>query len=242
VNEWLTEALLSSAADLPEEVEGYILGRGLRFGWMEEMHIGLWSPPSDSAPGEGFRKRHGSRGQYQAGWLSVPYWSPRGLLLGVEFRTWDAPEKKVRDYRMPSSVFSPVFLGLTPSVFGKIWTGGDIWLVEGVFDIALGQVVPEKDVVLGCGTARLVRSQLNFILRFLDPTAMVHVVFDEDETGRKQLTGFTDEKTGRWIPGVIARLERVGVRCRAVRYRGGKDPGEIWENGGKAALSRAFKL
>ena len=115
-------------------------------------------------------------------------------------------------------------------------------MVEGVFDLALAHVVPEKDVVLACGTARLVRSQLDFLVRFLGPTAMVHVVFDEDETGRRQVSGYTDEATGKWVLGVLQRLERVNLPCRWVRYLGGKDPGVIWEQGGREALRETFKL
>tara|TARA_R110000824_G_scaffold151258_1_gene322227 strand:- start:506 stop:1237 length:732 start_codon:yes stop_codon:yes gene_type:complete len=243
VKKWLTRAVLSAAQNVPEALEGFILGRGLPYTLMEEMHIGFWQAPLETAPEEGYRKRCGPRGQFRNGWMSIPYWSPKGHIVGVEYRTWGfGEEKKVRDYRMPESKWVPAFIGLTPSVLLKIWAGGDVWLVEGLFDISLQHAVPKKDVVLGCGTARVSRLQLNFLVRFLSPSAMVHCAFDMDETGRKQLTGFTDEESGRWIPGVPDRLERVGLRSRAVSYRGGKDPGEIWEAGGRSALKRAFRL
>ncbi len=41
MREWLTEALLSSAEDTPQEAEGYVLGRGLPSRLMEEMRVGL---------------------------------------------------------------------------------------------------------------------------------------------------------------------------------------------------------
>ena len=243
MRDWLTTAILEAAERVPEELEGYILGRGLPTALMEEMRIGLWEPPSEKAPDESYRKQNGARGEFRKGWMSVPYWSPRGRLVGVEYRTWSFDEeKRVRDYRLPESNWIPVFIGLTPSNLQKIWDGGDIWLVEGLFDISLQHVVPKGDVVLACGTARLSRLGLNFIKRFLAPGAMVHVAFDEDETGRKQVDGFTNEENGKWIPGVPDRLQRVGVRTRAVRYLGGKDPGEIWEKGGRSALSTAFRL
>lgn len=242
MKEWLTKALLESAVDLPEEFEGHVLGRGLPHQLFEEMRIGVWKPPQDPAPDPAFIKQgNGERGQNRAGWMSIPFWSPKGHVVGVEYRRWDGV-KEVRDYRLPESRWVPVFIGLTPSALQKIWDGGDVWLVEGVFDMTIAHVVPKKDVVLACGTARITKTQIDFLARFLGPTAMVRVVFDEDETGRRQVSGYTDEATKKWVPGVPERLERVGVRCIPIRYRGGKDPGEIWEKGGRTALLHAFNL
>lgn len=240
MREWLTDAILNSAQNLSEEAEGYVLGRGLPSRLATEMHVGVWQPPLESAPAEDFRK-FGSQGEHFKGWLSIPLWSPRGSLLGVEFRKWDG-EKRVRKYHLPTSKWNPVFGGLTPSALHKIWEGGDVWLVEGIFDLALSHAVEGKDVVLSTGGAMLTQRHVSFLKRFMLPTAAVHLAFDEDETGRRQATGFTDDKTGRWVPGVPARLERVGVRCQVRRYRGGKDPGEIWEHGGSEALRSSFSI
>lgn len=239
---WLHEALLNSAGNLSEDARGYALGRGLKKSLIEELQIGQWELPQSESSDPAFSKKNGPRGKSRVGWLTVPYWSPRSKALGVEFRTWDQEQKTVRDYRVEEAKYSPNFIGLAPSVLDKVWRGGDVWLVEGVFDLALAHVVPQRDVVLACGTARLTQPQLDFLLRFLDPSATVHVAYDEDETGRKQVTGYQDEATGKWYPGVPDRLKRVGVRSRAVRYSGGKDPGEIWERGGKQALAKAFRL
>ena len=240
--EWLQEGLLSSAADLSEEAFGYALGRGLKRSLIEELRIGIWSEPALESPDKSFVEKNGPRGKFRSGWLTVPYWSPRGKAIGVEFRTWDRDIKIVRDYRIPEAKYSPNFIGLVPSSLEKIWQGGDVWLVEGIFDMALAHVVPSRDTVLACGTARLTQPQAEFLLRFLDPSATVHVVYDEDETGRRQQTGYTDNKTGKWFSGVPDRLQRIGIRSRSVRYSGGKDPGEIWEKGGKQALAKAFRF
>lgn len=239
---WLHEALLVAAGELSEEARGYALGRGLKKALIEELRIGQWVSPNIESSDPTFAEKNGPRGKSRSGWLTVPYWSPRGKALGVEFRTWDQEQKTVRDYRVGEAKFSPNFIGMAPSVLDKVWRGGDVWLVEGVFDLALAHVVPPRDAVLACGTARLTQPQLEFLLRFLDPAATVHVAYDEDETGRKQLTGYRDDKTGKWYSGVPDRLQKVGVRSRAVRYSGGKDPGEIWERGGKQALAKAFRL
>lgn len=239
---WLQQMLLLSASEMSEEVKGYALGRGLKKSLLEELKVGVWTSPQEEAPDISFVEKNGPKGKSRIGWLTVPYWSPRGRALGVEFRTWDQEPKTVRDYRLQEAAYSPNFIGMVPSVLEKIWRGGDVWLVEGVFDLSLAHVVPSKDVVLACGTARLTQPQLDFLMRFLDSSATVHVAFDEDETGRKQLTGYRDEKTGKWYSGVPERLQKVGIRSRAVRYSGGKDPGEIWEKGGKHALAKAFHL
>lgn len=238
---WLTQGLLNAASDAPEELEGFILGRGLPQRIFDEMRIGLWHRQEDPAPDEVYAKRYGPHGEERDGWMSVPIWSPRIKVIGVIYRSWDG-SKEFSDYMLPDSKWSPAFIGLTPSVLQRIWEGGDVWVVEGLFDMTIGHVIPKKDVVLGCGTANLSRLQLNFLKRFLAPTAMVHVVFDMDKTGRDHAEGYTDPKTSKYMPGVCDRLLKVGVRCRDVRYRGGKDPGEIWERGGKPALASAFNL
>jgi len=240
MQEWLTQMLTAAHQNLTEEAEGFILGRGLPSAYASQMGIGLWAPGTTPAPDETFRKVHGTSGQYRTGWLSIPLWSPRGKALGVVFRRWDG-EKEMRDYRIPQTAWIPVFEGMTEQAFQKIWDGGDVWLVEGVFDMALAHIVPDKDVVLSCGTARLSRNQLNFLHRFMSPKATVHVAFDEDETGRKQVLGYQDPQ-GKRVLGVLERLQRVGLRCHDVRYTGGKDPGEIWESGGARLLRTRFRI
>jgi len=240
IDSWLQEAVESSALALPQEALGWVIGRGLPRHVASDMKLGFWVPPDQPSPDEGFTARNGESGLWREGWLVVPYWSPRGGLVGAEFRTWGHEEKKVRDYRTPSSKTTPTFIGLTSDALGRIWEGADVWLVEGLFDMSLYHVTPPEDVVLALGTARLTRLQLDFLHRFMSRSATVHVVFDEDETGRKQALGYQDPKTGKDIPGVVSRIQRRGMSSRHVRYRGGKDPGEIWEKGGKTLLRSTF--
>ena len=241
MRDWLTNAVLDSSAYLPEGAEGYVLGRGLPFSLMEEMKVGLWTPPEPPSPDTTFSYRHGDRGSRVHGWLTLPLWSPRGRVLGVEYRRWDG-EKEVTKFFLPDAAWCPAFIGLTPSALNRIWEGGDVWLVEGVFDLALAHAVPSEDTVLGCGGAKLTRSHLAFLQRFMRPNAMVHVAFDMDETGQKMATGYIHPDTGRRVWGVVERLTHAGLRAHRVEYRGGKDPGEVWERGGTSALRRAFSL
>ncbi len=235
MRKWLTEATSQAASNLTTEAEGYVLGRGIPAPLMSDIGIGVWQAPGSRSPDSSFRGWTGA--------LVIPTYSPRQQLVGVEFRSWvRGAAKAVKKYHLPEAAWIPTFIGLTDSAFRRIWDGGDVWIVEGVFDLALAHVVPSQDVVLASAGAALRKKHLRFLQRYVSSAACVHLVFDEDETGRKQATGFTDDRSGKWVPGVPQRLERVGVRCRDVRYRGGKDPGEVWDRGGKASLSRTFNL
>lgn len=241
MREWL-RAALKPKGPLPEAAEGYLLGRGMRERTIHRLGITLWTPPQTPAPDEAFRERYGEngRGEYLAGRLVCPALSPRGDLLGFEARSWQG-EKRITDYRLPEASWNPFFLGLTPEAMRKLWDGGDVWIVEGLFDLApMERVVPGKDVVLATVRAKLSDAHIAFLKRILKPSAMVHMVYDNDETGRKQIDGWVDEKTGKRRWGALQRLGHVGVGCRDIPYRGGKDPGEIWDTGGEEALRRAF--
>ena len=237
---WLEDAVLHSHEECPGELKGWVVGRGLPTSLFHEMKIGCWIPPRTESGDTKFDVKNGPRGSFREDWMVIPYWSPRGDILGAEFRTWGQEGKRVRDYRNARSFLCPTYIGMSPQALERVWQGGDLWLVEGVFDLAVAHAAPSGDTVLACGTARLSRNQLNFIKRFLKKDSCVHVMFDEDETGRQQVTGFVNKETGKRIPGVLERLQRAGVTAREVRYRGGKDPGEIWERGGKSAINKAI--
>ena len=65
------------------------------------------------------------------------------------------------------------------------------------------------------------------------------MVYDNDEAGQHGTHGFIDDNgKERW--GALKRLERVDVKAVSIRYRG-KDPGEIWNQGGVAGVRRAFQ-
>ena len=241
MNEWLTDHLISCSDSIPEDAEGYCLGRGLPSALLAEMQVGVWTPANQEAPDPVFRKRYGTRGGSLDGWISVPMWSPRGQVVGVEYRRWDG-EKGSQKFYLPESSWLPVFTGLVPSALNRIWNGGDVWLVEGLFDLAVAHAIPPKDVALACGGAKITPNQLSFLRRFMSDRAWVHVCFDMDETGRNMTNGYVHPETGRRVWGVVERLTRSGANARAVEYRGGKDPGEIWEQAGTRALRSALAL
>lgn len=110
----------------------------------------------------------------------------------------------------------------------KLWTDAEFYFVEGLFDLfALEWVVPKGDIILGSLRAKLSYGHVSFLSRF---ATCVHMVYDEDEAGRKGARG------------ALFDLQRVDVVCREVRYCGGKDPGEIWDNFGLEGLRKAFSF
>jgi hypothetical protein len=237
---WL-DSVLAAGRDLPPAVEGHLLGRGMREELSHALGMGLWKSPELVAPDSAFRERYGARGQYLDGRLVCPFLSPRGDLIGFEARSWRG-EKRITDYRLREAAWNPVFLGLTPDAVARLYAGGNAWIVEGLFDLAaLDRVVPPEDVILATVRAKLSHRHVGFLRRILHPTALVNMVYDNDETGRKQTHGWVDDKTGKRRWGALEVLQHADLRCRDIPYRG-KDPGVVWDTGGQAALHETFKF
>lgn len=238
---WLEESLASFS--LTEEAEGYAMSRGLLGVRIQDIGAVLWDCKlvQSGATDPAFidpKKGHGPRGERLHGRLCFPIWSPRGQLLGVEARSWQG-EKRVSQYLLPEAGWSPVFIGLTPAAMTRIWDGGDVWIVEGVYDMgSMEHVVPTRDTVLSTLRARVSPAHAEFLRRFC--RGRVRLAYDNDPTGRKQTHGYKDEATGKHRWGAVESLTQLGVRAADVPYRGGKDPSEIWEQGGVDGLRRAF--
>jgi hypothetical protein len=241
VNDWLDEALASFS--LTEDAEGYLLGRGVKESRIRDLGLVLWdsSRLPTEAPDPAFRDSktgHGPRGERLDGKLCTSLRSPRGRLLGFEARAWRG-EKRVTQYLLPEAAWNPVLVGLTPTTMRRLWDGADVWVGEGLFDMsAMEHVIPARDVAFATLRARVSDHHAAFFRRFC--RGWVNMVYDNDETGRRQTHGYTDAATNKHRWGALEILSRVGVRARDVPYRGGKDPGEIWDRGGAAGLRRAF--
>jgi hypothetical protein len=231
--EWLQNAIARSQQDLPEDFEGYLLGRGVRESAIAQHGLGCWDSPSDQAPDPKFVEKFGSCGERLNGLLIRPLWNGKGDLLGMEARDLDSD--KFFAYFLDKARWNPIFIGLRPDTMEKIWEGASVWLTTGGFDVTvLEHIVPDRDVVLGTGRPRLTYSHSEFFRRFLSPYAQVNLVFSRDDEGRKGIHGA--EKV--W--GALRSLDRVKVRNRDIPYRGGKDPCEIWERFGTPGLREAF--
>jgi DNA primase len=243
---WLEEAI--AACVLDEDCEGYALSRGASPQTIREMRLTTWCPPEEPISDTNFVRQFGTRAEKREGatraekiegWLICPLHSPRGKMIGFEARRTD--RKEVSQFKIdPDAFWNPVFIGLRRAM-PAIWRGRDIWVSEGQFDLyALDWVIPEGDANLASMRAHLTPSHVNFLWRASLLGCHVHMVYDNDEAGRKGLFGHTDE-TGREHWGAIRSLERVGVSCGVAPYRGGGDPGDIWDNGGEEALREAFR-
>lgn len=239
MRDWLASAL--SSMTLSSEAEGYVLGRGLSPRRIADLGVVQWDSSVITAPppDRSFTESHGNKGFRWNERICIPIWSPRGILLGCEVRAWFG-EKRVSQYLLPESNWNPVFIGMRPDVMARIWGGSDVWLVEGVFDLsALDHVVHTSAVVLATLRARVSPNHVTFFARYA--SGIVNIAYDNDETGQNQTYGFVDPESKRSRTGAVDFLRRAGVRARGVTYRGGKDPGQIWDSGGVPALRRAFK-
>jgi len=202
----------------------YVMSRGASQEAIEAIGIRSWQPLTEASPDRNFRKRFGSCGEKLQGSLVFPFWSPLGDILGFEARGF--PEKWISDYRLrPSSRWTPVWLS-DRNAARMLWESGHCWLVEGCFDLlALRWVVPSDEPIYACVTAGLSFTQTRFLKRF---ARRVSLVFDMDPPGRKG--SYNAER----------KLTKMSIFVDRIEYRGGKDPGEIWDSGGKTALCRAF--
>lgn len=219
MREWLSDAL--GACDLSPDHEELLMARGAKFDSFQRMQLVTWDTASSDAPSEEFQKRYGPRGEKLDGSLVAPLLCPQGKVLGIIARrgTWKT------EFRVPEARWNPVLLGVSKNI-EQIWENGVVWLVEGLFDLfAMEWVIPNTEVVLATGRARLSYNHLQFLRRF---ASFVYLVYDNDETGRKGSSR------------AIKDLRDVQIGCRDVAYIGGKDPGEIWEQGGRQALLDAF--
>lgn len=226
---------------LTEPVEGYLLGRGAQEQVIADLGCVTWDASRQHcADNPQWLRQFGKegRGEYIDGWLVIPLLNPRGQVIGFESRRTDI--KKFHRWMMPEAAWSPGFTGLTPAAMKRLWDGGDVWLVEGTFDMfALQWGVPDKDVVLGTITAALNRRQTEFLRRLCK--GWVHVAYDRDGPGRKGTHGWTDDE-GKFRWGALQKLEHQGIRCRDVPYSGVKDPGEIWDRRGAEGIRSVFAL
>lgn len=214
---------LLSGIELTEKAEDYFLGRGAKSATLTAMQLGEWvgAEVSDAE----FCKRYGNNGALLLGWYCWPLRTPDSRLVGVEFRH---PFKKevIRHLVHADSDAHAVWCA-HPDSFEKLWNGGAVWLVEGLFDLlALEWAVPPTDAVLACGRANLNKKQAESLHRFDPP--YVHIVFDRDDAGERGADFATKSLTG------------LKMRHGKFAYGGGKDPGEIWSKGGASAVASMF--
>lgn len=229
MREWVEKAFQGCV--LTEFVEGYMLARGATSEWITKWGITSWVCPEEPCPSQAFRESFGEHGEFFEGRLLIPLVSPRGRLLGWESRV--PYDKQVNRFLINDSPWDPVFLGIQTAL-PRLWErSSTVWVVEGIFDVcALMQARP-SDVVLGTGPARLTRSQETFLKRFaVSQSGLssldVRLAFDQDNAGQKATAA------------ALKNLKFLGVQCQSFPYGKVKDPGSVWDQGGREAVLRVF--
>lgn len=215
-----------ASSSLSEAARDYLQARAFSDHLIDALGITVWPNVDIPCPDPQFSKQFGAKGEALVGHLITPLRSPRGSLIGMEARTYQG-KKQVSKYLLPIAEWNPVWIG-ADSFFSNIYNGGEVWVVEGLFDLAaLNRVVPPTDAVLSSLRAKLTDKHIHFLKRF---ASRVNMVYDRDQAGRSgTLRALKD-------------LRNASIPCRDIPYRGGKDPGEIWDKSGDFGLKEAFSF
>lgn len=233
---WLEESI---SYDLSEEIEDYLLSRGVSRNLIQVLRFGSWDQKTDPTD-RLVCGRYLSMLRKFKGRVIVPIFSPQGRVVGVEARCLKGEHPKSLRLLTTPAQWNPLFVGLSPYAMERIWNGSDVWLVEGIFDVTTLQgLFGDRVVVLGTMRASVTRKHLDFLKRCV--TGSVYVAYDNDKTGQESMRGYIDEN-GRNRLGVVDKITGLGLSCFPVHYKGGKDPNEIWENGGVSSLRKAFSV
>lgn len=211
---------------LSEEHYDYLLSRGARPELVEEYMIRTFVADTRiTDPSMTFLKNGGS---ICDNCLIFPYFSPRNEIVFYEIR--DHKQKRLFKVGLPNSHYTSFFGGLNAKSMEKIWSGCDVWLVEGMFDLfALDHVISKDQVILASLRAGLSHEQLHFFQRFV--TGRVRILYDNDQAGRGAIYG--KYETG----GVLSKLTEFGLKVDVPLYLG-KDPGDIWMTQGIYGLKK----
>lgn len=221
MEQWLLQGLTPPASH-----GEYLKARGVDGQTSVSFHG--WSPPASPSPCAKYNSMFGALGTKIKDHLIIPVHSPQGVVLGFEARTYTLEGgKKVLQYRTDRASWNPYVLG-APQAFKKLWGGGDLWIVEGIFDlVAIEKVVAPCDGAISTLRAGMDGRSLDMIARLSSPSTTIYIAYDNDETGRSKAE--------------IVRKAFLKRGCRAVvwKYRG-KDPNEVWKEGGVPLLRRMF--
>jgi DNA primase len=236
MREWLENSLY----DLTEDQETYLLGRGVLREEIRNVNFQSWCPekpcPAKTTEGQDFVKRFGEYGHRLNDLLLTPLYSPSSKLVGVEGRSIDGNKTIMRVLSFESK-WCPIWIGLGKAEMLRIWNGYDVWIVEGIFDLTTLRAIMPHVVVLGSLRANLTKKHLEFLSRFVKGT--IYVAYDNDETGQKAMYGHFDPN-GRRQQGIIEKINKLRLNAVPVRYKGGKDPNEIWQQGGYDQVRKSF--
>jgi DNA primase len=222
ISSWLIEGFDT----LSKDHQSYLSKRGVDGNTSVDFFT--WKTPDPPCPCPRFMANFGENGYRLRGKLVTPIRSPRGAILGMEARSFSEDgSKRVFQYRTNNAQWNPYFLG-AERAFKTLWQGGDLWIVEGIFDmVALEKVVAKSDAVISTLRAGMDMNSINMITRFITPHSSIYISYDNDETGKSK---------SDWLRN---KFTSEGARVYQARYRG-KDPNEVWKLGGERLLRRYF--
>ena len=220
-DKWIKQGLIDiDPVHLP-----YLISRGVNEGCKVDFYS--WLPhPNVQCPK--FKANFGSSGERIKDSLIIPVYSPRGEVIGMETRQIkEDGSKRVHQYRTVYSQWNPYVLG-SQDAFQSLWDQGDLWVVEGIFDkVSLDKVIPRCDAVISTLRAGMDAITLDMIERYYTPASTIYICYDNDETGQKK---------SYWLQ---REMKKRGMRTVIWKYRG-KDPNDVWTQGGDQALRRMF--
>ncbi len=220
-DEWIRKGLIGiDPIHLP-----YLTSRGVA----ESCKVNFYSwQPHSHVQCQKFKANFGSMGERIKDSLIIPITSPRSEIIGMETRQIkEDGTKRVHQYRTLNSQWNPYLLGAEEG-FKSLWNQGDLWIVEGIFDkVALDKVIPRCDAVVSTLRAGMDAITMDMIERFYTPASTIYICYDNDETGQKK---------SYWLQ---REMKKRGMRSVVWKYRG-KDPNDVWTQGGDQALRRMF--
>ena len=222
----ISEYISLGLKDLDPKYVRYVKKRGVNSNTSLDFYS--WVSPAVSSPCKNFSAQFGRNGEKLRNFMLIPVYSLKGKIIGFEARSLNKDGSKfVRQYRTPEAQWSPYFLNAKTAV-ETLWQGGDIWVVEGLFDLtALESVVPSCDTVISTLRAGMDSNSFETICRFYSKISTIYFVYDNDETGRKKSE-------------MLCNLfNQRGVRAVNWKYRG-KDPNEVLCKGGLKTMKRMF--
>ena len=200
---------------LTPRVEQELYSRGVTDDQARSFRIGYIDRIPDLGGNDDFLQW--AKGKSLQDMMVFPLTTTLGEIRGFQFRSVDRGRKIYLDY-MPYKE-EAVSFGLAQAM-QQVWTGGDVWLVEGVFDLLpLQRQVPNIVATL---TARVPELMLRVLRRLVDT---IWLGYDADLAGQTAITQFMKNhgKEFRVLPVYYPKVKVVG----SDRYI--KDPGELWE-------------
>src|SRR5690606_5361640 len=151
-----------------------------------------------------------------------PLTSSLGDVRGVQFRYVDRERKGYTDYIENVGRYEFVTFGLSQAL-PHIWETGEVWIVEGVFDLfPVQRVFPN---VFPSLTARVTETSVRFLRRLVK---RVYLLYDMDGPGRKACEYF-QRRYGKEFEVRTPKLPLVNT-VQGVRV---KDVSDLWEAWGE---------